>query len=181
MADRPWTVRRSRHLLRSRWLSLRADDCTTATGADVSPYYVVEAPDFVHVLATDVDGLVVLVRQYRHGVGGPSLELPGGNADEGEADVVATAARELREETGFTGGRWEPVARLSPDPARYANRVHLVRATGVVPGPAEPEASEALEVVRVSPDAAIRLAVEGGIVNAVHVGLILLGLRADPA
>lgn len=178
MATRPWTVRRSRHVLRDRWISLRADDCVTARGVPVEPYYVLECPDFVHVLALDQQDRVVLVRQYRHGLGAPSLELPGGAMDATDADVVATAARELREETGYTGGRLEHLAALSPDPARNDNRLHLVRAVGVAAGTAQPEASEDLEVVLASRDEVLGWARSGGIVHAAHLGLILLGLSA---
>lgn len=176
MSDRAWTVHGSTYPLADRWIRVRADDCVTESGVPVTPYYVLEFPDFVHVLAEDEAGLVLLVRQYRHGSGTPSLELPGGVMDAGDADILTTAARELREETGYAGGRLEPVVSLSVDPARYANRIHLVRAVGVRPGPAAPEADEAIEVVRVSRAEAMRLALSGAILNAGHAGLLLIGL-----
>lgn len=174
-----WTVRGSRHVLRDRWIGVRADDCTTPGGVDVSPYYVLEFPDFVHVLASDAAGRFVLARQYRHGVGGASIELPGGNVDAGETDPGAAAMRELREETGYGGGHFEAVASFSPDPARYANRLHLVRARDVVPGAARPDAAEDIDVVLADRAELVRLVRTGGIVSAPHVGLILLGLSLD--
>ena len=178
MPTTAWTVQRSRHLLRDRWLSVRADDCTTAAGTLVAPYYVLEFPDFVHVLAIDAENHVVLVRQYRHAYGGESLELPGGVMDPGEGDVLTVAARELREETGYRGGTLSHAVTLSVDPARHANRLHLVRAVDVEAGPSEPEASEDIAVVRVPREEARRLALSGEIVNAAHVGLLLIGLGA---
>lgn len=171
-----WTVTRSRRRLQDRWISVRADDCVTASGAVVAPYYVLEFPDFVHVLATDARDRVVLVRQYRHAYAGLSLELPGGVVDPGDGDILAVAARELREETGFHGGRLSRTASLSVDPARHANRLHLVCAVDVQPGPPAPEPSEDIEVVCVSREEARDLALSGGIVNAAHVGMLLLGL-----
>lgn len=176
MSDRGWTVHGSTYPLADRWIRVRADDCTTESGVPVTPYYVLEYPDFVHVLAEDEAGRIVLVRQYRHGSASPSLELPGGVMDPEDADILAAASRELREETGYFGGRLEPVVSLSVDPARYTNRTHLVRAVGVKPGPAAPEADEAIEVVRVSRAEATRLALSGAILNAGHAGLLLIGL-----
>lgn len=176
MSDRGWTVHGSTYPLADRWIRVRADDCTTESGVPVTPYYVLEYPDFVHVLAEDEAGRIVLVRQYRHGSASPSLELPGGVMDPEDADILAAASRELREETGYLGGRLEPVVSLSVDPARYTNRTHLVRAVGVRPGPAAPEADEAIEVVRVSRAEATRLALSGAILNAGHAGLLLIGL-----
>ncbi|MFK5596497.1 NUDIX hydrolase [Methylobacterium sp. HMF5984] len=176
MTDKSWTVLGSSYALKDRWISIRADDCVTPSGVNIAPYYVLESRDFIHVLALDISERVVLVRQYRHAFGGMSLELPGGIADPGEGDALVTAARELQEETGFSGGNFEQVATLSPDPARYGNRVHLVRAKGVLPGTDNQEPSEDIEVVLVPREEAIRLAQTGGIANAVHVGLLLMGL-----
>jgi 8-oxo-dGTP pyrophosphatase MutT (NUDIX family) len=176
--DRNWTVRGSAHPLRDRWISVRADDCAAPSGAVIAPYYVLEFPDFVHVLAIDADDRVVLVRQYRHGLRGMSLELPGGMMDPGETDVLAAAARELREETGFTGGSLTHLTTLSPEPARYDNRLHLVRATGITAGTASPEPTEDIEVLRVPRAEAVRLALTGAVAHAGHVGLLLIGLNA---
>ena len=175
-SDKRWTIHRTTHVLQDHWISVRADDCSTPAGVKVAPYYVLEFPEFVHVFATDEADQVILVRQYRHGMQGVSLELPGGVMDPEDTDAVAVGARELREETGFHGGTLTHVTTLSVDPARYANRLHLVRATGVVAGASNQEPSEDIEVVLVSREEAKRLALSGGIANAGHVGLMLIAL-----
>lgn len=172
-----WTVEASHYPLHDRWIRVRADTCRTPTGVRVAPYYVLECPDFVHVLVLDEQDQVVLVRQYRHGMAAASLELPGGVMDPGESDPCMTAARELREETGYTGGEVAYVTSLSLDPARYTNRLHLVRVSGARPGPAEPDPSEGITVVRVTRAEARRLALSGTIMNAAHIGLLLIGLE----
>lgn len=177
--EKNWTIYRTTHVLQDRWISVRADDCSTPCGVEVAPYYVLEFPDFVHVFATDEADRVVLVRQYRHGLQGVSLELPGGIMDPHDTDVVAVGARELREETGYVGGTLTQMAALSVDPARYANRLHLIRASGVIAGAANPEPTEDIEVVLVSRQEARRLAQSGEIINACHVGLMLMAL-AEP-
>ena len=52
-----------------------------------------------------VEGRFVLVHQYRFGTASVCSEIPGGVIDPGE-EPFAAAQRELREETGFTGGSW---------------------------------------------------------------------------
>lgn len=54
----------------------------------------------VGVLALTDDGDAVLTRQFRPGPGEIVLDLPGGIVDPGE-ELLAAAARELREETGY--------------------------------------------------------------------------------
>lgn len=176
MSDKAWTVTQSRYVLRDRWLTVRADECITARGAILAPYYVVERPDFVAVLAIDLDDHVILVRQYRHGLGVMSLELPGGILDDGEIDPVTVARRELAEETGYRGGRFRALVALGVQPASASNRAHLVLAEDVEPGAAHPEACEDITVVRVPRAEARALAVSGAILNAKHVGFLLLGL-----
>lgn len=66
-------------------------------------------PPTVSVLALTPDrSSVVMVRQFRAGPGKIVASLPGGLVDAGE-DVAVAAARELREETGFSCGRVEVV------------------------------------------------------------------------
>jgi 8-oxo-dGDP phosphatase len=175
----PWRVRASRHVYRDRWISLRADDCITDQGVDVAPYYVLEYPDWAHVVALDADDHILLVRQYRHGYGGFTLELPGGVMDADDESPIATAARELREETGYTADTFHHLASLSPNPATHTNRVHVVLARPIRHiGSPTPEPDESVTVVRVPVSEAIRIALSGEMVDAPHVGLLMIGLHA---
>lgn len=61
----------------------------------------------VAVLALTEEGSVVLARQFRPGPSAIVLDLPGGIVDPGE-DVLAAAARELLEETGYAADTVEP-------------------------------------------------------------------------
>jgi len=49
--------------------------------------------------------MVTLVRQRREAARKDLVELPAGTLEEGEAPL-ACSRRELREETGLTGGAW---------------------------------------------------------------------------
>ena len=175
----PWRVTDSKTLLRDRWIDVRGDACVTARGVDVAPYYVLGYPDWVHVLAIDDADRIVLVTQYRHALGGPSTELPGGAVDAGDTDIIAAGRRELVEETGYAAATFELVARLSPNPATHANRVHILLARGAFKaGNAQPEPSEDLVVDLLPRQGVVDLALSGGMINAVHVGLLMIGLRA---
>lgn len=176
MKKKTWSVTNTRQIFQDRWISVRADDCITPNGSKIAPYYLVESNDFVHTLAFNTSDQAVLVRQYRHGFAGLTLELPGGIMEERETDITGAAARELREETGFSGGSLRHLISLSPDPGRYTNRVHLVLAEGVVPGTAAPEPTEDIETVLIPRGELASLACSGAVTNAGHVGLILLAL-----
>jgi 8-oxo-dGTP pyrophosphatase MutT (NUDIX family) len=142
----PWKTLSSRDILRDRWIRLRADRCEVAPGRIIESYYVMEEPEWVHVIALDPGQRVLLVRQYRHAIGAFSWELPGGNADVGET-LLATAQRELLEETGAVGEAWQHVGGYVTNPGRHNNRVQGFLAQNVrVIQPTQFDENELIEV-----------------------------------
>ena len=93
-------------------------------------FFVIAAPDWVNVVALTTDRQLVLVRQFRYGIDDFSLEIPGGLIDPGEDPVVA-GLRELKEETGFSGGSARLLGGVHPNPAMQNNRCHFVFVEGV--------------------------------------------------
>lgn len=87
---------------------------------------LLDAPASVGVLPLTPDGKVVCIRQFRPGPERVVLSIPGGLIDEGE-DVASAAARELREETGYTAGSVEVVASTMPNNATQARWTAVAR------------------------------------------------------
>jgi ADP-ribose pyrophosphatase len=103
----------------------------------------------VAIVAVDRDDVVTLVRQERVPADRPLLELPAGGVEAGEAPL-ATAQRELREETGLYGGEWAEIATFFTTPGFCDEKMHLFLATGLERGDSSPEGSEDIELVRVA-------------------------------
>ena len=121
------------------------------TGEDHA-FFRIDAADWVNVVPVTADGHVVLIRQYRHGSGEITLEIPGGIVDPGESPAEA-AARELVEETGYSAPAVTPIGRTNPNPALFGNRVHSFVARDARPvGPIRNEGTEetAVELVPLS-------------------------------
>jgi 8-oxo-dGTP pyrophosphatase MutT (NUDIX family) len=175
----PWTAGPERTVLQDRWVHVTAEDCVTATGASVAPFYLYNFPDFCHAAAVTETGKLVLVRQYRHGARRVSLELPGGAVDAGETPEAA-AARELLEETGYAGTVQPTLVSGWANPVNLRNRLHLVLITGArrIADP-RPEPTEQLIVEEVSwPDLPARIQT-GEVAHPMHLASILqLSLKA---
>jgi 8-oxo-dGDP phosphatase len=175
----PWKAKASRHLIRDQWLRVRADDCITPDGAEIAPFYVLEYPDWVQIVALDADDHIILVDQYRHGLGVMSLELPAGAVEQSDPSPLIAAARELEEETGFFTLEWQHIARLSPNPANHNNFCHVVLARDVYPRSAPvDDPAERVRVVRLPISEAVQLAMSGRMIQALHVASLALGLSA---
>lgn len=102
----------------------------------------------VAVVPVDADGVLTLVRQPRVPTGGRLLELPAGRLEPGESPL-ATAKRELIEETGLRGGEWTELAAVYATPGICDEKIHIFLATGLEHGDAQPEDGEDLELVRI--------------------------------
>ncbi|HVU24890.1 MAG TPA: NUDIX hydrolase [Opitutus sp.] len=132
-------------------------------------FVVIDAPDWVNVIAVTPDGRMVLVRQFRFGVNEFSLEIPGGVMEAGEEPLVA-GLRELREETGFAGAPARLLGSVHPNPAIQANRCHFVLVDGAVASAAIAwDADEEIQVTTLPVDEVFALARAGKITH----GLVL--------
>tara|TARA_R110002049_G_scaffold20717_32_gene76101 strand:- start:3537 stop:4121 length:585 start_codon:yes stop_codon:yes gene_type:complete len=122
---------------------------------------VLEAPAWVNVVAVTEAGEIVMVEQFRFGVGKLTLEPVGGIVDAGE-DSLAAARRELLEESGYGGGSWHYLGCVQANPAYHDNLCHHWLADGVtrVQDPA-PDEGEAIRVHLLSLEA-LRQAVASG-------------------
>ena len=173
-----WKVEGSRRILQDEWISLRADTCRTPEGALIEPYYVLDYPDWVNLVALTADEQVVLVRLYRHGLARTLLEIPGGAVDPTDASPLEAARRELLEETGFTTGSIVESGVMAPNPASQSNLVHSFLATGCR-RVAEPEDSvtERMETELVPLDEFVRMVLAGELLHALHISSALFALQ----
>jgi len=118
MLIKPWKVLETSYF-RPRF---RIDKCELSNGNFLDAT-ILEFRSWANVVALTKNGEVVLVKQYRHGVGEALLEFPGGVVEDGE-DSMEGAKRELLEETGYSASQLIQVGQMCPNPALQTNTLH---------------------------------------------------------
>lgn len=121
-----------RLLQKTRVFDVYAQRMRSPDGSYEDDFYFLETTDWVNVLPVTADREIVLVRQFRHGVQSPCLEIPGGMLDAADEDPAQAARRELEEETGYTARAIERLGFVHPNPAIQSNTCHFYLAHDVV-------------------------------------------------
>lgn len=96
-------------------------------GSD-APYYVIQAPDCVSVIAITSENEVLLVKQHRITIQEDTIEFPSGHIDVNE-EPKAAAFRELFEETGYRAATLELMGVIATDTGRLGNKLWCYLAT----------------------------------------------------
>ena len=111
-ADETWKVLDARELVdASPWLRVEVQTVQLPDGQIIDDYHRMHLPDFVIIVAETTNNEILLLHSYKHGVGDVCHTLPGGHIEAGET-ALATAQRELLEETGYGATEWVNLGRF---------------------------------------------------------------------
>lgn len=113
---REWKLVRSARGPYFKVFSVRTDTVRSPLTHTEVDFYAVETLPCASIIALTGRREVVMVRQYRHGIRGVTLELPGGLVEKG-LSPEETAKKELLEETGYRAGNAVLLGKAYPQPA----------------------------------------------------------------
>ncbi|MFH1569055.1 MAG: NUDIX hydrolase [Gemmatimonadota bacterium] len=130
MAIEPWPTLASQDLGDYRVFKVRRDRRRSPRTGEEHDFYILDMPEWVNIIALTPEGKAVLIRQFRHGTGEASLEIPGGVVDAGDGSLEEAARRELLEETGFEAAEVVHIGTVTANPAIQNNRCHTFLARG---------------------------------------------------
>jgi ADP-ribose pyrophosphatase len=171
-----WKTLSSRQVYENAWMCLREDMAEMPDGR-TTLYGVVTFGDCVGVVPFVDDDHVLLVRQYRYvQKENHRWEIPTGGVHGGET-LEQAAQRELAEEAGHNAGRLIHVSSYYTSKCICDETAHLYVGENLIPAKAPPDETEFLER-RVFPfDEALRMALEGEMMDSMSVLGLLLAAR----
>ena len=135
------------------FIKVRKDHARMPDGSTSVREYI-EHPGAVAVLAMLDNGKLVMERQFRYAPRREFIEIPAGKIDHQE-DILATARRELLEETGYVASEWTHLTTTWPCIGYADERIEYFLARGLSHQGRQLDDGEFLEVFELSLDAAL--------------------------
>lgn len=161
----------SKNIYTGRIVTLNLETVTLPNGATVE-LEIIHHPGAAAVVPMKDDRTVVLIRQYRHAVGGYIYEIPAGKLHPGE-DPRDCAARELEEEIGYRAASFDLLLSFYTTPGFTDELIHIYRATGLTRGTQNLGNDEVLEAIEMPLESAIDRIADGTIRD----GKTIVGLQ----
>ena len=127
----PWETLEASAVYDCRVFSVTEHRRRSPRTGELHDFYVLDSSDWVNIVPLTADQRVVMVRQYRHGIGQFTLEVPGGMVDAQDVSPLEAARREMQEETGYDSDDVVPLGVIHPNPAIQTNRCHSFLARNV--------------------------------------------------
>ena len=172
----PWKTLSTRPLYDNPWISVREDQVINPKGGK-GIYGVVHFKNkAIGIIPLDEEGYTWLVGQYRYALEEYCWEIPMGGGPLA-IDILESAKRELKEETGFTAARWTMIARIHTSNSVTDEEGFVFLAEGLTPGETAPEETEDLVVRKVHLREAVAMVMDNRITDSISVGGLLKAAR----
>lgn len=170
--ENPWKKISSKTVYENAWLKVHHEEVITPTGAN-GIYGKVEFKNkALGIIPLDDEGNTWLVGQYRYTIDQYSWEIPmgGGQLDQ---DILSSAKRELKEETGIEAEQWECIMRLHTSNSVTDEEAFIYTAKILSYGATAFDDTEDLAIKKLPLNEAISMVHNGEITDAISVAGLL--------
>jgi 8-oxo-dGTP pyrophosphatase MutT (NUDIX family) len=168
----PWQILDSEVKYENNWIEVVHQNVINPRGGK-GIYGVVNFKNIaVGVVPIDADDNTWLVGQFRFPLNEYSWEIPEGGCPDGE-EVLATAKRELKEETGLIAQKWTLISKLHTSNSVCNEVAFIFLAEELTQSESQPEETEQLQVKKVSLKTALDMVLADEITDSMSVAGIL--------
>ena len=175
-----WEEVSCEHIVKDEWIDIRRSAFRFPDGTVFEPYYSYSRRDYTVIVAEDVNGDFLCVRQYRQGIRKVTNEFPAGGIEPGskDDDALNAAKRELLEETGYESSDWRHLLTIASNATIADNHAYIFYAANCrkVAGQ-KLDDTEFLTVTKRSADEIEDLIAKGEFEQSMHVLAWLLSRR----
>ena len=168
----PWTVLDEKQIYENPWIRLTEYDVLNPSGGKGIYGKIHFKNTAIGIVALDEDLNIYLVGQYRFVLNQYSWEIPEGGGPLG-IDVLDSAKRELKEETGLVAEEWTKLMNFHLSNSVSDEEGVIFLACNLRQEEAAPEETEDLAVKKIPFEEAYQMVDEGVITDALAVAAIL--------
>lgn len=170
-SENPWTTLAIKEVYNNPWIKVTHEDVLTPGGSD-GIYGKVHFKNLaVGVIPLDEEYNTWIVGQYRYTLEEYSWEIPEGGSPM-EDSPLASAKRELLEETGIKAEKWTEVIELTTSNSVTDERAYCYVAQNLSFGLSSPEDTEELKIRKLPFNDLVAMTMKGDITDAMSVSTI---------
>lgn len=176
MTENPWKTISITPVYDNPWIRLEQHDIINPVGKSGIYGKVHFKNRAMAIIPIDQKGNTWLIGQYRYPLDVYSWEIPMGGGPIGK-DLLESAKRELKEETGLSAGKWTEIMQIHTSNSVTDELAIVYLAEDLTQGETEFEETEVLQIKKLPFGQALELVMSGEITDSISVAAILKAAR----
>lgn len=170
--ENPWKTLSIKKIYENPWISVEEHDILNPAGNPGIYGKVHFKNKALGIIPIDQFGNTWLVGQFRYTLNEYSWEIPMGGGPIGQ-DILESAQRELKEETGLTAKKWTEVLRIHTSNSVTDEEGFVFLAEDLKEGEPEFEETEVIKIHKLPFEEAVQWVMEGKITDGISIAGIL--------
>mgnify|MGYP005748079749 CR=1 FL=1 len=176
MTENPWKTQSVKTIYDNPWIRLEDHQVINPAGKAAQYGKVHFKNRAMAIIPLDADGNTWLIGQYRYTLDEYTWEIPMGGGPI-EQDMLASAQRELKEETGLTAKKWTEILKIHTSNSVTDEVGYVYLAEDLLEGETEFEETEILQIRKVHFSEALEMVMKGEITDSISIAGILKAAR----
>lgn len=172
MEENPWKTLSEEEKYDNPWINVKENKVINPSGNN-GIYGVVHFKNkAIGIIPIDKKGNTWLVGQYRYALNEYSWEIPMGGGPLA-VDILESAKKELKEETGLTANKWQNICRIHTSNSATDEEGFIFLAQDLIEGETEFEDTEDIKVWKLPLSEAIEMVMNQKITDAISIAGLL--------